>query len=166
MPPATSTSGIRDNHSRGSVGDFLQHHLKPGSDLDLVTAYFTIFAYDKLRKELNHLGKIRLLFGEAAFIKNVDPDRKGGAAYVLKDDGLTLSNGLNQRHLARACADWMRDKVEVRSVTRTGGLHGKMSHIRRGEVSDAIVGSAGIRGPRYCSSPPHFARRELSGRPP
>lgn len=45
MPPAFSPSGIRDNHSRGSVGDFLRQELKAGADLDLVTAYFTIFAY-------------------------------------------------------------------------------------------------------------------------
>ena len=141
MPPPLVNSGIRDNHSRGSVGAFLRQQLKPGADLDLVTAYFTIFAYDKLRTELNQLGRIRLLFGEAAFIKALDPDMKDGAAYVLKDDGLTLANGLNQRHLAQACAAWMRDKVEVRSVTRTGFLHGKMSHIRRGEVSAAILGS-------------------------
>jgi SNF2 family DNA or RNA helicase len=142
MPQPDQSSGIRDNHSRGSVGDFLRQQLKPGADLDLVTAYFTIFAYDKLRAELNHLGSIRLLFGEAAFIKALDPDKKDGAAYVLKDDGLTLANGLNQRHLAQACAAWMRDKVEVRSVTSTGFLHGKMSHITRGEVSAAIVGSS------------------------
>ena len=85
MPHVSSNSGIRDNHSRGSVGDFLRQHLKAGADLDLVTAYFTIFAYDKLRTELNQLGKIRLLFGEAAFIKNIDPDLKQGAAYVLND---------------------------------------------------------------------------------
>jgi hypothetical protein len=137
-----SPFGIRDNHSRGSVAEFLRQHLKPGADLDLVTAYFTVFAYDKLRTELNQLGKIRLLFGEAAFIKTIDPDKKDGAAYVLRDDGLALANGLNQRHLAQACADWMRDKVEVRSVTTTGFLHGKMSHIRRGEVSAAIIGSS------------------------
>lgn len=57
MPPAASNSGIKDNHSRGSVGDFLRQHLKPGADLDLVTAYFAVFAFDKLRTELNHLGK-------------------------------------------------------------------------------------------------------------
>ena len=142
MSPLSSNSGIRDNHSRGSVGDFLRQQLKPGADLDLVTAYFTVFAYDKLRTELNQLGKIRLLFGEAAFIKNLDPELKNGAAYVLKDDGLALSTGLNQRHLAQACAAWMRDKVEVRSVTKTGFLHGKMSHITRGEVTAAIVGSS------------------------
>lgn len=90
MPPAASISGIRDNHSRGSVRDFLRHHLKAGADLDLVTAYFTVFAYDKLRTELNHLGKIRPLFGEASFIKAIDPDHKNGAAYVLRDDGLAL----------------------------------------------------------------------------
>ena len=122
-------SGIRDNHARGSVADFLRTNLRPGSDLDLVTAYFTVFAYDKLRAHLDNLGRIRLLFGEAAFIKNLDPDKADGAAYVLRDDGLALSSGLNQRHLAQACAKWMRDKVEVRSVTRTGFLHGTAATI-------------------------------------
>jgi len=37
---APAQSGIRDNHARGSVGDFLRQELKPGADLDLVTAYF------------------------------------------------------------------------------------------------------------------------------
>lgn len=135
-------SGIRDNHSRGSVADFLRQNLRPGAELDLVTAYFTIFAYDKLKGHLDDLGRIRLLFGEAAFIKNVDLEHKDGAAYVLRDDGLALATGLSQRHMAQACADWIRDKVEVRSVIRSGFLHGKMSHIRRGEVSAAIVGSS------------------------
>src|ERR1051325_4653350 len=100
-------SGLRDNANRGTVGDFLRQQLKPGADLDLVTAYFTVFAYDKLREELERLGRIRLLFGEAAFIKNVDPEKADGAAFVLRDDGLALANELNQRHLAQACAVWM-----------------------------------------------------------
>jgi hypothetical protein len=140
--PVRSGPGIRDNHSRGSVGDFLRLQLRPGADLDLVTAYFTIFAYDKLRAHLDALGHIRLLFGEPAFIKNIDPTKSNGARYVLQDDGLALANGLSQRHIAQACARWMHDKVEVRSVMRTGFLHGKMAHIRRGEVSAAILGSS------------------------
>ncbi len=137
-----NTTGIRDNCARGSVADFLRAQLKPGSDLDLVTAYFTVFAHDKLKPQLEALGRIRLLFGEAAFIKTLDPTNKQGATYVLKDDGLALSSGLGQRHIAHACADWMRRKVDIRSVTRTGFLHGKMSHIQRGELSAAIVGSS------------------------
>ena len=101
----TYPSGIRDNHHRGSVADFLSQQLKPGADLDLVTAYFTVFAYDRLRAHLDHLGRIRLLFGEAAFIKDLGPEKADNAAYVLRDDGLALASGLNQRHLAQACAD-------------------------------------------------------------
>ncbi len=41
MPTSDPKSGIRDNHSRGSVGDFLRQHLKAGADLDLVTASIT-----------------------------------------------------------------------------------------------------------------------------
>lgn len=50
-------SGIRDNHARGTVGEFLCQQLSPGADLDLVTAYFTVFAYDKLRSHLDALGR-------------------------------------------------------------------------------------------------------------
>jgi phosphatidylserine/phosphatidylglycerophosphate/cardiolipin synthase-like enzyme len=142
IPSQHISSGIRDNHLRGTVGDFLRTELRAGADLDVVTAYFTIFAYDKFRAHLDNLGRIRLLFGEVAFIHNLDPEHKDGAAYVFRDDGLARASGLNQRHIAQACATWIHDKVEVRSVTRTGFLHGKMSHIRRGEVSAAIIGSS------------------------
>ena len=107
MPPPSPSisSGIRDNHNRGTVGDFLRAELRASADLDIVTAYFTVFAYDKLKTQLDNLGKIRLLFGEAAFIKNLDPAHKDGAAYVLRDDGLALASGLNQRQnrLIRVC---------------------------------------------------------------
>jgi hypothetical protein len=38
-------SSIRDNRSRSSVGDFLSAHLLPDSQVAIVSAYFTIFAY-------------------------------------------------------------------------------------------------------------------------
>jgi hypothetical protein len=37
-------SGIRDNHRRGAVGDFLKEKIKKGSELSIVSAYFTIYA--------------------------------------------------------------------------------------------------------------------------
>lgn len=91
MTAPTLESGIRDNHARGTVAEFLRENLKPGADLDLVTAYFTVFAYDKLKSHLDKLGQIRLLFGEAAFIKNLDPDHTGGAAYVLETGEVPLA---------------------------------------------------------------------------
>ena len=42
MPSATNNSGIRDNHRRGLVADFLKTKIKGGSRLSVVSAYFTI----------------------------------------------------------------------------------------------------------------------------
>ncbi len=38
-------SGIRDNHTRGKVADFLLAKISAGSRLSIVSAYFTIYAY-------------------------------------------------------------------------------------------------------------------------
>lgn len=41
-------SGIRDNHNRGSVGEFLKDKIQAGSKLSFVSAYFTIYAHHAL----------------------------------------------------------------------------------------------------------------------
>ena len=48
-----SSHGIKDNHTRGKVADFLEARLVKGSRLSVVSAYFTIYAYEALRKELD-----------------------------------------------------------------------------------------------------------------
>ena len=53
-PPPNS--GIRDNHTRGIVADFLKSHIKDGSHLSVVSAFFTIYAYDALKDCLDHIG--------------------------------------------------------------------------------------------------------------
>lgn len=45
----TISSSIKDNHKRGSVGEFLKENIRANSKLSIVSAYFTIFAYQKLK---------------------------------------------------------------------------------------------------------------------
>jgi hypothetical protein len=47
--PLHTISGIRDNYRRGSVGEFLKQKIRSGSALSVVFAYFTIYAFDKLK---------------------------------------------------------------------------------------------------------------------
>lgn len=35
------TSGIRDNHFRGKLGEYLKENIQSGSKLSVVSAYFT-----------------------------------------------------------------------------------------------------------------------------
>ncbi|CAI3792019.1 hypothetical protein GLGCALEP_00321 [Pseudomonas sp. MM221] len=54
-------SGIRDNHSRGKVAEFLTDKITSGSRLSVVSAYFTIYAYETLSKELDQIERLSFL---------------------------------------------------------------------------------------------------------
>jgi hypothetical protein len=136
-------SGIRDNYDRGSVGNFLREQLKSGSAVSIVSAYFTIYAYAALQDELDAIGSLRFLFGEPRFVRSIDPDKTRNKAYRIEENGLKLANRLEQSRMARACADWIRNKVEIKSIRQANLLHGKMYHIANpGGVEEAILGSS------------------------
>ncbi|WP_197711041.1 hypothetical protein [Chromatium okenii] len=56
---APTLHGIRDNHQRGKVIDFLSQHVTANSQLAIVSAYFTIYAYDALATELDQIQHLR-----------------------------------------------------------------------------------------------------------
>ena len=148
--PETSppVSGIRDNHQRGTVGDFLQSKIEGGSSLSMVSAYFTIYAFDALKESLLGIENLRFLFGEPRFIKSLDPERTDKKAFKIEDEGLLLQNRLKQKRVARECAEWIDRKVQIRSIRALNLLHGKMYHIARNGVEEAILGSSNftVRG--------------------
>ena len=140
--PGATTSGIRDNYRRGTIGEFLRERIKPGADLSFVSAYFTIYAYAALKDQLESIEHLRFLFGEPRFIQSLDPEKTEKKAFRIEDDVLALSNRLQQRRVAKACSDWLEDKAEIRSIIKPGFLHGKMYHADNKGVSEAIIGSS------------------------
>ena len=142
MLPYTITSGLRDNHHRGTVGGFLADHIHMGSRLSVVSAYFTIYAFQALQNELNGIHSLRFLFGEPRFSRSLDPDKTDKKSFQIEDTGLTLDRRLEQRRTARDCAEWIKDKVEIRSVTQSNLLHGKMYHLAHAGIEKAILGSS------------------------
>lgn len=148
-----SYSAIRDNYRRGTVGEFLREKIKFGSKLSIVSAYFTIHAFEALKLELLQIDSLNFLFGEPKFI--LDPNKNETKWFLIERDGLKLQNQLQQKRLARECADWIRDKVQIKSVRQSNLLHGKMYHITTEieeilsnglqythEVQSAIMGSS------------------------
>lgn len=144
----SAASGIRDNHHRGSVGSFLQDKIKSGSKLAIVSAYFTIYAFEELKTQLTDIEELRFLFGEPRFVRNIDPEKTDKKSFQIEDESLTLQNRLVQKPAARACANWIQSKVQIRSVKQVNLLHGKMYHITSPSVEDAIMGSSNftVRG--------------------
>ncbi len=147
-PSAPSASGIRDNYRRGTAADFLRAKIAPDSRLSIVSAYFTIYAFDALKEYLTRIDHLDFLFGEPRFINALDPDRTEKKAFIIDPSGLHLANALEQKRVARECADWIRAKVAIRSVRQSNLLHGKMYHISHNGVEEALVGSSNftVRG--------------------
>ncbi len=134
--------GIRDNHAHGKVADFLVEKISTGSRLSVVSAYFTIYAYEALSTNLDKIGHLNFLFGEPRFIASLDPEKNDKKAFKIEDEGLELANRLQQKEVARRCAAWIRDKVEIRSIRQANLLHGKLYHIDDGRREHAILGSS------------------------
>lgn len=135
-------TNLRDNHSRGNVAEFLRDKIKEGSKLSVVSAYFTIYAYEALKADLDLIEHMDFLFGEPTFINKLDPEKTVKKAFIIGTEGLELSNKLNQKRVARECAEWIRKKVSIKTIRQTNLLHGKMYHINNSGVEEAVVGSS------------------------
>ncbi len=162
---STPKSAIWDNRDRGKVGNFLRGKLMADSDLSVVSAYFTIYAYAAMQDELGRLNSFRFLFGEPQFV--LDPDSTEAKAFDLTEGALKLRGRLRQKQVAKECAEWLRQKAAVRSITRAGLLHGKMYHVEQPNgIQHALVGSSNftLSGLGLSSTPNIELNLELNDR--
>ena len=142
-------SGIRDNLLRATVHEFLEQEIQNGSELSIVSAYFTIYAYEKMQHHLHKIDGLRFLFGDPDFVKRMDPNNTDKKSFDITDEGLMLNQQLRQKPLAKACAEWIKDdKIEIRSTRESKLIHGKLYHIANNGVEKAILGSSNftVRG--------------------
>ncbi len=139
---ASIASGIHDNYYRRSVGEFLKTKIRKDADLSFVSAYFTIYAFEALKDQLLEINRLRFLFGEPRFIRSLDPEKTDKKFFQIIDEHLEIGKRLQQKQLARECAEWIKSKAEIRSLTRSNLLHGKMYHTSLARIDDAIIGSS------------------------
>ena len=82
------------------------------------------------------------MYGDPSSIKSLDPAKISKKQFNIRDENIELENQLDQSRVAKDCAEWIKRKVEIRSVKKINFLHGKLYHINNSGVEDAIVGSS------------------------
>ncbi|MBA4313015.1 MAG: ATP-dependent helicase [Chlorobiaceae bacterium] len=138
-------SSIKDNNKNGNVGDFLRDKISTNSKLSIVSAYFTIYAYNQLKPQLNSIEKLRFLFGEPTFIKSIDPSKTNKREFKIEDDQIVIpiENRISQKSIARDCAEWIKKKVDIKSMVKPNFLHGKLYLIENPNgVKESVMGSS------------------------
>ena len=152
-PPATpAPSGILDNRENGKVGEFLREKITPGAEVRVVSAYFSIYAHQALRAELESAGTFRFLFGDPRSAGNVIPGEpvkilvtSGGRPELVVAPDEDIAATLQRKRVARECEEWVnsgRSKVQIQTL-KGEFLHGKMFHIQPPDgAPSAVCGSS------------------------
>jgi len=117
------------------LGDDLKKEIKQGSTIKIVASYFSIYAFEALKKTLSEIKELEFIFPSPTFVEQSVKDKikKETREYFipnhLQENSLygtefeiRLRNQLTQKVIAKECAEWIREKVRFKSNVTSGGL--------------------------------------------
>jgi SNF2 family DNA or RNA helicase len=146
--PSRGTNVIKPpvflDNKRHKVVDELKVALTPNSKLSVVSAYFTIYAYQALKKELSQIEACRFIFTEPSYVENREKEPR--EYFILRNPlsgnnfELKLRNEMKQAAIARECAAWVQAKGQYKSLRKANPAHPRLIHVS-GQESIAINGS-------------------------
>ncbi|UCG18916.1 MAG: DEAD/DEAH box helicase family protein [Thiotrichales bacterium] len=118
---------IIDNINR-LLGDDMQQTVQPNSRLKIAASYFSIFAFEALKKELSSIDELQFIFTSPTFMPSevTDKVKKERRQFVLQTNPaehsingtafeIQLRNKLTQKAIAKECAQWIRKKATFKS---------------------------------------------------
>lgn len=134
---------LLDNKRNGKVGDELRKHLADGSKLSIVSGLFSIYGFESLKKELRQIKSLRLILsqnpGQGDF-PETDFTSLVGDRFELR-----FKNQLNQAHVAKECARWLKDKAQIRVAANPASVSQNLFHVQDTNGDGiAIQGSSGF----------------------
>lgn len=138
---------ILDNKQQGRVIDELRLGLRPGAKLSVISAYFTIYAYEALKKELSCIEEMRFIFTTPSYIKQKSDfqrefyiaHREMGNCLSGNDFELKLRNKLTQSAIAKECAEWLRQKVRIKSYRETNPAQMRLAYVEVANPEEDIA---------------------------
>ena len=118
-----------------TLRDDLRVELKTGSSVSIAAACFSIYAFEELKKELRNIDELRFIFTSPTFVTERAKKEKRefyiprlnrersvyGTEFEVK-----LRNELNQKAIAKECAEWIRKKAVFKSNTTDKNMGGFM----------------------------------------
>ena len=134
------------NNISERVIDDLQTKLSNGSTVSIAAASFSIYAYEALKEELENVDELRFIFTSPTFIK--DKVKKEKREFFIpklnrernlygSDFEVKLRNKLEQKAIAKECADWIRRKVKFKSNASQEAMGGFL-HVQNDKPSSYV----------------------------
>lgn len=113
--------------------DELEKSIKPQSVINMAAAYFSIYAFQELKDELESVDHLNFIFTSPTFVTEKVPKEKR-EFYIPRlgrerslygsEFEIRLRNELSQKVIAKECADWIKRKVTFKSNTSSDSIQG------------------------------------------
>ncbi len=126
---------IVDN-KKNKISDILMENISQWSKISVLSSYFTIFAYNKLKDQLKNIDDFRFLFSEPTFTKETEEKRE---FYIERIDRekqiwwnefeIKIRNELIQTSIAKECATWIKKKAQFKSIKKYNVTDAKTIHV-------------------------------------
>ena len=119
---------VLDSSKIGSVADYIKQNTKKGASIYVSSEVFTIFAYQELMNILNECSSFKFLYKEPTFLKegNDKQVREFEIQKVRREQAVSeytyeigLKNNLQQTSVANKCAQFIKDKGQIKSVRKS-----------------------------------------------
>lgn len=122
---------VFDNINKRVYED-LKKEIEDKTVISMASAYFSIYAYQELKAELEKLDEFRFIFTQPTFTTDAS-EKESREFYIPRlsrekslygtDFEVRLRNELTQKSIARECAEWIKRKAKFKS-NKTQGVMG------------------------------------------
>jgi hypothetical protein len=144
-----------DKNRLGQVGEFLRDNINKDSTVDVVSSIFTIYAFDKLRKQLNQTESVRFLYNEPTFLDDSYIVNKDSKVFVLEmknrqrnmsefDLEIALKNKLDQPTVAQDFYKFIKDRAEVKSVINKNVINHKFIQVKNTNQKNYLLDGSNL----------------------
>lgn len=107
-----------------TLSQSIKEEIKPGSKVSIAAACFSIYAYQELQDQLKNIDKLRFIFTSPTFV--TDKAKKEKREFYIPrlnrerslygtEFEVKLRNELNQKAIAKECAEWIKQKASFKS---------------------------------------------------
>ena len=122
---------IVSNTGTDRVVDLIQRWLRPGNQVDLVSGSLSLYAFGELATKLSRMAQTRLIL----------PSKDTDLRLLGTEADRPARNRLQSRWLARRCADWVENTVEIRRTERTVPQGAIVLRNGDGRAQQVVLGS-------------------------
>ncbi|MGN0034109.1 MAG: hypothetical protein ACI364_00040, partial [Coriobacteriales bacterium] len=119
-----------DNRSK-ILKDDIAARLRKGDRVSVAAAYFSIYGFQELKRELEACDEFRFIYTEPTYIQETS-DKAQREFYIPRlnrerslygtEFEIRLRNELTQRSIAKECAAWVRRKARFKSFKSSQGM--------------------------------------------